>query len=63
MTEWTPIDHRPPLPRIETRPKRTEPPRLVPEHVQQQIDQINEMMRLKEGERVWGHVVDVAKGG
>ena len=56
---WEPCGHRQPLPRIETQPKRQEPPQLVPEHLRIQIEHMEKMMRLKEAERVWQHVVDM----
>jgi hypothetical protein len=59
---WTPCGHRPPRPPIELHPTRHEPPQLIPGHIRQQLDHMQEMMRAKEGERIWGHIVDVAKG-
>jgi len=60
---WEPIDHRPPLPRIETSPSYTPAPSSdVPEHIQVQIDHMEQIMRAKEGERLWGHIVDVVRG-
>jgi hypothetical protein len=63
MSEWTPIGHRPPLPRIVDAPYTPAPEDPRPEHVRQQIEQMTEMMRRKSAEAIWGHVVQTAKGG
>jgi hypothetical protein len=63
MSDWTPIEHRPPLKRIVDAPYTPAPVDPRPQHVQQQIDQMTEMMRKNTGERIWEHVVQTAKGG
>lgn len=61
-TEWIPTGHRPPLPRIETRPSYTPAPiDMVPDHLRQQMDHMDKMARIKEGERVWQQVVETAR--
>ncbi|TAL43817.1 MAG: hypothetical protein EPN91_05530 [Salinibacterium sp.] len=59
---WQPIDHRPPLPRIETSPSYTPAPQLLPEHIEQQFKIAEDIRRKREGDRLWGHIVDVVKG-
>lgn len=60
--KWKPIDHRPPLPRIEAA-KPTPAPEMIPPHLQVQIDHAQRMERLKEGERIWALVEQSATGG
>jgi hypothetical protein len=61
-TEWLPTGHRPPLPRIETRPVYTPAPiDALPGDVRQQIENIERIARIKEGERVWQQVVETAR--
>ncbi len=64
LAAWEPCDHRPPLPRIDTAPRYTPPPAdTIPAHVREQIDNMHDLMRKREGERIWGITVDIAKGG
>lgn len=59
---WEPIEHRPPMPRIETSPRYTPAPvEMIPDHVRQQIDHMHDIMRAKEAERVWQTVIDAAR--
>jgi hypothetical protein len=59
---WDPIEHRPPLKRIEVAPY-TPAPQPLPQHIEQQLSQLDHMRRKLEGERIWGHVVDISRGG
>lgn len=60
--DWIPVDHRPPLPRIETAPQYTPAPLpLIPEHIQVQIDHAHDMQRRREGERIWELIVEASR--
>lgn len=62
--EWEPIDHRPPLKRIETSPQYTPaPPSIIPDHVKQQLERLEEIARRQEADRLWSLVVQSATGG
>lgn len=62
--EWNPIDHRPPLKRIETSPQYTPaPPSIIPDHIQQQLEAIERSARLREADRMWSLVVQSSTGG
>lgn len=61
--EWLPIDHRAPLPRIETAPRYTPAPQLIPKLLQYTLDHAERMNQIKEGDRIWAITVDIAKGG
>lgn len=62
--EWLPIGHRPPLPRIETAPRYTPaPPNPLGKEIDEQFDRMHEAVRRREGERIWQHVIEIAKGG
>lgn len=62
LAVWEPIGHRPPMPRINDVPYTPAPVSNIPENVLQQIEQIDEMMRKKNGDRIWEFVVQSAGG-
>lgn len=62
--DCSPISHRPPMPRVETSPRYTPAPwDGLPDHVRDQIEHMQQMIRNKEGERLWELVVQSARGG